>query len=355
MDSDLGTTLPPDLSPSPVLIHPNQPRSLRVPYRRETTESQLSLTKPHIHDFELVRLIGSGSYGRVYLAKYLPSDEPVVLKFLSKSEVIENQQIARVFSEKQILRLLQSPFIVGYLNSFQDSDYLYLALEYVPGGELFKLMLDNDRFDVNQTRFYAAEIAYALCDLHAINCLYRDLKPENVVITRTGHIKLTDFGSAKIINFSTRTYTLCGTPEYIAPEIVDCKGHTVNSDWWQLGILVYEMMAAYPPFSDHSPYELYGKILISKVEYPKFFDAEAISFIGRLLVKDPDRRMNASTVKSHPFFSGIDWNAVHNRLLPPPFLPTVTNSFDSHNFDTYDENHVNSAVPVEASDLFAYF
>ena len=329
-------------------------RILRHPYRRETEETQIP-AKLSLDQFAIMRVIGAGSFAKVALANFLPTNEPMVLKTLQKSETIECGQVERVHAEKSILRLLESPFIVGYRGSFQDSTNLYLALEYVPGGELFKVMLDHDRLTTDQVRFYAAEIAFALCDLHAINCVYRDLKPENVVVTRTGHINLADFGCAKIINFYSRTYTLCGTPAYLAPEMVDRKGHSVASDWWQLGVLIYEMMAAYPPFVDQSPYHLYEKILLSNVDYPKFFDMQAISFINSLLNKDPRARLNAKTVKSHPFFAGIDWEQVRNRHLVPPFLPQVAHPFDSHNFEEFDEEQVYPKAPIGGSDLFSWF
>lgn len=344
-----------DTTTTDIPVVQRKTRILRHPYRRETKEFQHPKGKLRLEDFQIIRMIGIGSFARVYLARYLPTGDPIVLKTLPKTDVIRNFQIDRVYTEKRILRLIESPFIVGYRSTFQDSANLYFALEYVPGGELFKLMLDHDRFSPLQTRFYAAEIAFALCDLHAINCLYRDLKPENVVITRSGHIKLADFGCAKIINYHSKTYTLCGTPEYIAPEIVDNKGHSVKSDWWQLGILVFEMMAAYPPFSDHSPYRLYEKILMSKVTYPKFFDVETIALVNSLLVKDAGLRLNAKTIKSHPYFADIDWNQVRNRLLPPPFLPTVTHSYDSRNFTASDIDSLPVSPSIDTFDLFTDF
>jgi len=333
---------------------PKRPRVLRQPYRRETDETGTP-TNLSLDQFEVIRTIGAGSFARVALVKFLPTHEPMVLKTLQKAEMVACDQVERVYAEKRILRMMQSPFIVGYRGSFQDTENLYLALEYVSGGELFKVMLDNDRLTTDQVRFYAAEIAFALCDLHAINCAYRDLKPENVVVTRTGHIKLADFGCAKIISFFSRTYTLCGTPEYLAPEMVDRGGHSVASDWWQLGILVFELMAAYPPFVDQSPYRLYEKILLSKVEYPKFFDQLAVSFINSLLNKDPRARLNAKTVKSHPFFADIAWDQVRNRELTPPFPPLVSHPFDSSNFKEYEEEKVSQEANLSETALFSHF
>lgn len=351
MSSNQSASLEESLQPS---VTSKKVRFLRQSYRRETEESEVP-AKLSLDQFEVIRTIGAGSFGRVALVKFLPANEPMVLKTLQKAEMIECGQVERVHAEKRILRLLQSPFIVGYRGSFQDATNLYLALEYVPGGELFKVMLDNDRLTTDQARFYAAEIAFALCDLHAINCTYRDLKPENVVVTRTGHIKLADFGCAKIINFYSRTYTLCGTPEYLAPEMVDRSGHSVASDWWQLGVLVYEMMAAYPPFVDQSPYHLYEKILLSKVEYPKFFDPLVVSFINSLLNKDPRARINAKTVKLHPFFAGIDWEQVRNRELIPPFPPQVSHPFDSRNFQEYEEEKTSPEAEFRENALFSQF
>ena len=308
----------------------------RREYRRETVEARLK-TPLSIDQFEVVRTVGTGSFSRVLLAKHRATGTPVALKTMNKADVIKSSQVTRVYYEKSILRLVQSPFVVGFLGTFQDAAHLYLALEYISGGELFKLMIDNDRFSEQQCLFYAAEIAFALSDLHEINCVYRDLKPENILITSTGHVKLTDFGCAKIMNFHTRTFTLCGTPEYLAPEVIDRNGHSVASDWWQLGVLIFEMLAAYPPFSDQSPYRLYEKILLSKVEYPKFFSPAIVSFLNGLLTKDPRDRFNGQAVERHPLFTSFSWDDVKNRELRPPFIPLVRGKMDSGNFEQFEE------------------
>jgi len=240
-----------------------------------------------INQFDLGKTLGTGSFGRVRFATYQsgnPSKDFYALKILKKSAIIRLKQVDHITSEKEILMSLSHPFIVNLFGCFHDPRYLYLVLEYVVGGEFFTHLRKAGRFDNDTARFYAAGITTIFEYCHSKNIIYRDLKPENVLLGKDGYLKLTDFGFAKIIEY--RTYTLCGTPEYIAPEVLLNKGHGKPVDWWTLGILVYEMIVGYPPFVDEDPMGIYQKILSGKIVFPKFFDKSGIVLVKKLLTAD---------------------------------------------------------------------
>merc|ERR1719359_1804406 len=193
-----------------------------------------------IGDFQQGKTLGTGSFGRVRFVTYKPNGQHYALKILKKSAIIRLKQVDHMISENNILKALRHPFIVNMFGNFHDQRYLYLLLEYVVGGEFFTHLRKAGRFDNDTSRFYAAQVTSIFEYCHSKNIIYRDLKPENVLLAQDGYLKLTDFGFAKIIEY--RTYTLCGTPEYIAPEVLLNKGHGKPVDWWTLGILIYEMI-----------------------------------------------------------------------------------------------------------------
>lgn len=229
----------------------------------------------NLSDYEVLQTLGAGSFGRVRLSRHKASNRYVAIKSLKKAEIIRIKQVDHVISENNILANINHPFIV-YMDGFtQDNRYLYLVLEFVSGGELFTYLRGVGRFEPPQACFYAAQVCMMFEFLHSKNVIYRDLKPENLLIAVDGYMKLTDFGFAKIVE--GRTYTLCGTPEYLAPEILLNKGHGKAVDWWTLGVLLYEMIAGIDPFSDEDPMAIYQKILKGKIVFPKGFDRDAKS------------------------------------------------------------------------------
>ena len=286
-----------------------------------------------LEDYEVLRTIGCGAAARVVLALYKPTGEAVVLKILSKQQVLAKGQWARVRCERGILATAECPFIVAYKGAFQDPRHLYIALEYVPGGELYRLLQRKMAFDYAETAFYACEVLCALSYLHHRSTLYRDLKPENLLLTSSGHIKLVDFGAACVLADQPAT-TMCGTPEYMSPEMVTQASYSFPCDLWALGILIYEMAVGHAPFRDDSPMGLYAKILNQEIKFPKRFDDRMKSLILGLLTRNPLTRMDESAVKSHIFFKGIDWSLAEQQGLRPPFTPLHRSPTDSCNFES---------------------
>jgi serine/threonine protein kinase len=303
-------------------------------------------------DFDLRGpILGTGSFGKVRFVTHKETGRFFALKQLKKCEVVRLQQVEHMLSEKEILATLDHTFIVRLFGTFQDPKYLYLVLEFVVGGEFFTHLRKVGRFDNNTARFYAAQIVLIFEYLHSMDYIYRDLKPENLLLDRTGYIKITDFGFAKRVAF--KTYTLCGTPEYIAPEVLLNKGHGKGVDWWTLGILLYEMLAGQPPFEDDDPMEIYQKILGGKIAFPRHMDRQAKNLVKKLLSSDLTKRFGclkggSADIKAHKWFIGFDFNALLKRRLTAPVIPAVKDDRDTSIFDTYAESLEEPPDPVYA-------
>jgi serine/threonine protein kinase len=313
-----------------------------------------------LKDLDLSTTVGTGTFGRVRLVKHRATGKFYALKILKKSEIIRLKQVDHIKSEVRILSKIFHPFVVNLLGHTQDEKRLYMLMEYVPGGEVFTHLRSQGRFSNDASKFYTAQIALAFAHCHENQVAYRDLKPENLLLSKTGNIKITDFGFAKVVE--DRTWTLCGTPEYLAPEIIQSKGHNTSVDWWALGILIYEMLAGYPPFYDENPFGIYQKILAGRVDYPKYFDVKAKDLIRRLLTADRTKRLGclrngAEDVKAHKWFARVDWDAVYGCSIRPPFAPRVKGESDTSNFDDYPDSDEDSARPLNSREraLFAEF
>eukprot|EP01066_Platyproteum_vivax_P009165 Platyproteum_vivax@DN4006_c0_g1_i1.p1 len=305
-------------------------------------------------DFDLRATVGTGTFGRVRVVKVKGSADrtPLALKILRKSEVIRLKQVEHVKAEKTILLMIEHPFIVNLLATFHDEKRLFMVMEYVNGGELFSYLRKEGRLPNDHAKFYAAEIVLAFQYLHAMNIVYRDLKPENLLIDSMGHVKITDFGFAKVVE--DRTWTLCGTPEYLAPEIIQSKGHGKSVDWWALGILIFEMLAGFPPFYDENPFGIYQKVLAGRIDFPRHFDVKAKDLIKRLLTHDRTKRYGclkngAEDIKLHKWYKGLDWDVAQQRGLSPPFIPQVRSQDDTSLFDKYPES-TEADVPIHGKD-----
>ncbi|KZT11440.1 cAMP dependent protein kinase [Laetiporus sulphureus 93-53] len=329
-----------------------RPSSPRPPLRHlEDEECHLARGTLKLTDFEVKGTLGTGTFGRVLLVRLRGASSPrtqscFALKVLRKTEIVRLRQVEHVNAERYILSRVRHPFIVDLYATFQDSLNIYMLLSYVPGGELFTHLRRARRFTPDVTRFYLATIILALKYLHSFNIIYRDLKPENLLLDSRGYLRLTDFGFAKIVD--DRTWTLCGTPEYLAPEIIQSDGHGKAADWWACGILCYEMVVGYPPFFDQTAYGIYEKILKGRIHWPRDIDPLTKDIIKAFLHPDRTKRLGnliggPQDVLDHPWFRGVDWDALERREIRAPIIPHV-NSLD-------DTRHLTD-LPLPPSEEF---
>ncbi|KAJ3442547.1 non-specific serine/threonine protein kinase [Anaeramoeba flamelloides] len=318
--------------------------------------NSLNIDKVSIDDFNLLAVIGRGTYGKVMLVKKKDTSEMFAMKILQKGMLANNQQISQTMSERNVLMRLQHPFLIGLRYSFQTQEKLYMVLDYAPGGELFYHLQNNGKFTEDRTRLYAAEMVLGLEHLHKMDIIYRDLKPENLLIDEGGHIKITDFGLVKTDlskKSGGKTNTFCGTPEYLAPEIILDNGYNKSVDWWSLGILMYEMIVGEPLFFTEELDDLYMMILRSQIKVPYSVKDEARDLILKLLDRNPTTRLGSngsSDIKKHPFFSGLDWEKVYRKEYTPEFIPQISNEMDVTNFDEEftEERVLDSLVKISA-------
>ncbi|KAI0691428.1 Pkinase-domain-containing protein [Cytidiella melzeri] len=301
--------------------------------------------KPARHDsltieqFDLLKVIGKGSFGKVMQVRKKDTQRIYAMKTIRKANIASRPgEITHILAERTVLALVNNPFIVPLKFSFQTPDKLYLVMSFVNGGELFFHLQREGRFEESRSRFYAAELLCALEHLHNFNVVYRDLKPENILLDYTGHIALCDFGLCKLnMSETEKTNTFCGTPEYIAPELLESQGYTKTVDWWTLGVLLYEMMTGLPPFYDENVNVMYQRILSDPLIFPPEISPDAKSVMTGLLQRDPSRRLGAGgadEIKKHPFFSKhVDWHRLVAKKIQPPFKPSVESVLDVANFD----------------------
>jgi protein kinase A len=284
------------------------------------------------------------------LVKDKRGKEPhTALKILEKKKVVKLKQVEHTLNEKNILAAIDFPFLVNMVASFKDNSNVYMLLEFAPGGELFSHLRRAGRFPEKRTQFYAGQIVLALEYLHNSKIIYRDLKPENLLFDNTGYLKITDFGFAKYVE--GRTWTLCGTPEYLAPEIILSKGYTKAVDWWALGVLIFEMAAGYPPFYAERPLQIYEKIVAGKVKYPMHFSKELRELLKNLLQGDITRRFGdlvngVNDVKDDRWFISTNWVALYLKTEGAAFVPSVKSAGDTSNYDEYDEAEIPTTAVV---------
>lgn len=282
-----------------------------------------------IEDFELLKVVGKGSFGKVMQVMKKDTHRIYACKTIRKAHIISRSEVAHTLAERSVLAQINNPFIVPLKFSFQSPEKLYLVLAFVNGGELFHHLQKEQRFDINRSRFYTAELLCALECLHGFNVIYRDLKPENILLDYTGHIALCDFGLCKLdMKDDDRTNTFCGTPEYLAPELLQGQGYQKVVDWWTLGVLLYEMLTGLPPFYDENTNEMYRKILTEPLHFPgpELVPPAAKDLLIRLLDRNPNRRLGANgsaEIKAHQFFHSIDWKKLLQRRYEPTFKPSV--------------------------------
>ncbi|KAG1936476.1 cGMP-dependent protein kinase egl-4 [Pimephales promelas] len=286
----------------------------------------------NLSDFNIIDTLGVGGFGRVELVQ-LKSDEmkTFAMKILKKRHIVDTRQQEHIRSEKLIMQEAHSDFIVRLYRTFKDSKYLYMLMEACLGGELWTILRDRGNFDDSTTRFYTACVVEAFAYLHSKGIIYRDLKPENLILDHRGYAKLVDFGFAKKIGFGKKTWTFCGTPEYVAPEIILNKGHDISADYWSLGILMYELLTGSPPFSGPDPMKTYNIILrgIDMIEFPKKITKNAANLIKKLCRDTPSERLGnlkngVKDIQKHKWFEGFNWDGLRKGTLTPPIIPNVS-------------------------------
>jgi serine/threonine protein kinase len=358
--------------------------------KRETEYIRLRRLRLTHHSFETIKIIGRGAFGEVRLVRMMKNKRLYAMKKLDKSKMIEKHQVAHVRSERDVLAdnnnyYKNNPWIVRLYYSFQDAHYLYMIMEYVPGGDMMTQFIKLDTFTEDQTRFYIAETVLAVDSIHKLHYIHRDIKPDNLLLDKNGHIKVSDFGlctglqtnrvptlaamykkyqeegskdeeetqmsrAAKFDSWKRQRRVLAfsnvGTPDYTAPEVLQQKGYGKECDWWSVGVIMFEMLVGYPPFCSETQRETYHKIINHKITLPKImeeamqevqFSRDVQDLIERFLC-DSSKRIGASGVeeiKAHPFFKGINWDTIRNS--PAPIIPTITSPTDTSNFDTFDE------------------
>jgi protein-serine/threonine kinase len=310
-------------------------------------------------DFEFINLLGEGSFGKVLLVRKRDNDKLFAMKILNKSSIKVQHQEDHTKTERLLLEIINHPFIISLEYAFQSKESLFLVTEFMQGGELFQHLRNQGKFTEGEARFYIVEVLLALDFIHKNKCIYRDLKLENILLDRNGHIRLTDFGLSKIIleKKQSKAYTICGTPEYLAPEILLENGYGKEVDYWSLGIILYEMLCGKSPFNqeikdirkkireDSKMREIGEKDLLienkvhhKEVYYPLYLSKEVRSLLNGLIEINPKKRLGYGKdgfeeVKNHKFFENVNWNDALRKKLVPYFVPKFTDAMDINNFD----------------------
>ncbi|XP_052326837.1 protein kinase C epsilon type isoform X2 [Oncorhynchus keta] len=324
---------------------------------RENGELKTVQTKRMtLQNFLFIKVLGKGSFGKVMLAELKGTDEVYAVKVLKKDVILQDDDVDCTLTEKRILALARKhPYLTQLFCCFQTKDRLFFVMEYVNGGDLMFQIQRSRKFDETRSRFYAAEVTSALMFLHQHGVIYRDLKLDNILLDAQGHCKLADFGMCKegILNGVTTT-TFCGTPDYIAPEILQELEYGPSVDWWALGVLMYEMMAGQPPFEADNEDDLFESILHDDVLYPVWLSKEAVSILKAFMTKSPNKRLGCvitqgleEAIKVHPFFKEMDWVLLEQKRVKPPFKPRIKTKRDVNNFDQDFTREEPVLTPVE--------
>ncbi|KAG9509814.1 RAC serine/threonine-protein kinase [Fragariocoptes setiger] len=309
--------------------------------------------KMSLDDFLPIKLIGRGSWGKVMLSREKSTQRLYAIKVLKKQMIISQDEVGHTLTESRVLRVTNHPFLIALKYSFRDGERLCFVMEYAGGGELFYHLSQERIFTEDKTRFYAAEIVSALGYLHENEIIYRDLKLENLLLDRDGHIKIADFGLCKDnITYNDTTRTFCGTPEYLSPEVIEDNQYGRAVDWWGLGVLLYEMMCGSLPFNNRSHDLLFQEILVKQVTFPPTLTTMAKSFLNGLLIKDPAKRLgggpdDVKEIQHHSFFLGLNWQDLVEKKIPPPFVPQVTSDTDTRYFDRQFTAEPPNLTPID--------
>ena len=326
----------------------------------ESEELRKNRKKQTIRDYESIKIIGRGAFGEVHVCRVIKTGEIVAIKKIRKAELIKKNQIIHIRNEQLFMSKVKSPWIVELKASFQEDDFLYLVMEFIPGGDFMNLLMEKDKLTEEEAKFYTAELILAVESIHKLDCIEWDIKPDNILIDKNGHIKLSDFGLAKVsdqlyektstkdpnYNPNKKThqklYSCVGTAFYVAPEVLNKKGYSQEIDWWSVGVIFYEMLVGYAPFCAQETQEVCSRILnhdkYLQIPNEIKLSKEALDLIYKML-SDSNKRLGkngADEIKSHPFFKGVDWDNIRD-TMKPPFIPDLQNDYDTRYFDTFEE------------------
>ena len=313
----------------------------------------------NIKSFNLVTVLGKGSFGRVLLMEKNDTKKLYAIKVILKQKLLNSQKKNHALMERKLLAQITSPFVVKLRYAFQNSEKLYLVMDFMQGGDLFYHLHDLKQFPEEVARFFAVEIILALQDLHANNIIYRDLKPENILMEETGHIKLADFNLAATTNDGEKSNSMCGTPEYVSPEILKGSPHGFEVDFWGLGCMIYEMIDGKSPFYASNYKTLYSKIINGNFRFSEKFSCRAMDLISQLLtVQVKSRLVSIEKLKKHEFFEGVDWESAYLKKLNPPIKPIITHERDTRYFNPgtgFDSPSAHLTIMQKENNVFPGF
>ena len=322
--------------------------------KQETNETNYENLKLSYSDFEPLKLLGTGSFGRVVLVRYTNNNALYAMKILNKIQIKLKKQEEHTKTERNLMVKVKCPFIVNIKFAFQDDLKLYIVSDFMQGGDMFyHLHTEKKKFSESTAKFYIIELILGIEFLHKNNIIYRDLKPENILMDIEGHIKISDFGLSKILEDpDDKAFTLCGTPQDIAPEIVKNKGYDKTVDWWALGCFLYEMLTGALPFRIPKGNRINPKIYEEPLRFPPDISTQAVNLIVKLLNPNPKKRLGAGSngaknIKEHPYFKDVDWEKYWNKEIEPPFIPELCSEIDLKYFDKmFTDEPVNSNRPT---------
>ncbi|KAI9300204.1 kinase-like domain-containing protein [Cunninghamella echinulata] len=323
---------------------------------RKTTPLQLSKSGFGLDDFNLLAVLGKGNFGKVMLAEEKYTNNLYAIKILKKRFVLDNNEVESTRSEKRVFQIANQdrhPFLANLHSTFQTETRIYYVMEYISGGDLM-MHIQHEQFSEKRARFYACEVLLALEYLHKHGIIYRDLKLDNIMLCLDGHVKLVDYGLCKEnIWHNDTTNTFCGTPDFMAPEILLEQKYGRAVDWWAFGVLIYEMLLGQSPFKGEDEDEIFDAVLEDEILYPITMSKNCLSICQKLLERNPNRRLGSGKsdgleIRQHPFFSGVNWDDILAKKVTPPYLPTVTGRADTSNFDEEFTREIPILTPVNA-------
>ncbi len=331
-------------------------RHLESEELRKSRQSQ----KQTIRDYESLAIVGRGAFGEVHVCREKKTGNIVAVKKIKKELLAKKNQIIHIRNEQLFMSKVKSPWIVELKASFQEGDYLYLIMEFLPGGDFMNLLIEKDKLTEEEAKFYLAELILTVESIHNLDCIHRDIKPDNILIDKNGHIKLSDFGLAKVSdtlyeknslkdeNFNPKKkthkklYSCVGTAFYVAPEVLTKKGYGQEIDWWSVGVIFFEMLCGYAPFCAEETQEVCKRIMDFKkylVVPPEIKLSKEAEDLIKKLIDDPNKRLGkkgSEEIKSHPFFKGVDWENIRT-TMKPPFIPDIKNDADTKYFETFEK------------------